>query len=199
MHFVLQSCLLTLLYCPGGGPTDLPSPWGGDMKTESSAPSGDAAGAVLVSPVPLWWHHFGRASAAACFTPRSRRARLRALLPLDALGEEGGTGEKCPSPTQDKVFTRDLNVTKRINKSETQPAGGTRRGSSPAARGHRQPAVSPLSVPYSPGSSLLTRSITSDAGCTGSYSANRWHRFSESVWFLATNPKILGKRRGRCL
>lgn len=29
------------------------------------------------------------------------------------------------------------------------------------------------------------------AGCSGSCSANRWHRFSVSLWdFLATNPKI---------
>lgn len=44
---------------------------------------------------------------------------------------------------------------------------------------------------------MLMRSMTSAAGCTGSYSANRWHRFSESIWLLATNPKILWKRRGR--
>lgn len=76
------------------------------MKTESSAPSGDAAGAVLVSPVPLWWHHFGRASAAACFTPRSRRARLRALLPLDALGRGGDWGKMSEPNAGQSLYQR---------------------------------------------------------------------------------------------
>lgn len=76
-------------------------------------------------------------------------------------------------------------------------------------RGHRAAAAGMgLSTPvlsqhmaaagcYGAGSSLVMRSMMSAADCTGSYSANRWHRFSESVWLLATNPKILWKRRGR--
>lgn len=41
-------------------------------------------------------------------------------------------------------------------------------------------------------SRVRTRLMTWEAGWTGSYSANRWHTFScDSVWLLATNPKIL--------
>ena len=37
-----------------------------------------------------------------------------------------------------------------------------------------------------------TRLMTCEAGCSVSYSAKRWHTFSwDSVWLLATNPKIL--------
>lgn len=41
-------------------------------------------------------------------------------------------------------------------------------------------------------SRVPTRLMTCEAGWTASYSAKRWHTFScDSVWFLATNPKIL--------
>lgn len=88
MHFDLQSCLLKLLYCHGGGPADLPSPWGGDMKTESAALGAQLhLGTLLVlswCPLsPFGGINFGKASAAACFTPRSRRGTALPLEKVD--------------------------------------------------------------------------------------------------------------------
>lgn len=51
------------------------------------------------------------------------------------------------------------------------------------------------SLPYilsGPCSRAPTRLMTCEAGWSVSYSAKRWHTFSwDSVWLLATNPKIL--------